>query len=149
MATVTPSVRPTWTALARRGLATAAVASVANALLLTLVLGMGLVEPFVPLSYPPVVFLSAAGAVAATLVYGLLTGRVTDADRTFFRVAVAVLVASFLPDIGLLYVDPGATVPGVLVLMVMHVVVAAVCVASLTELGWGVPRGNRPNGSEE
>lgn len=104
MVTVTPSVRPTWTDLARRGLATAAVASVANALLLTLVLGTGLVEPFAPLSYPPVVFLSAAGAVAATLVYGLLTGRVTDADRTFFRVAVAVLVASFLPDIGLLYV---------------------------------------------
>ncbi|WP_042665849.1 DUF6069 family protein [Haloferax sp. ATB1] len=149
MATVTPAVRPTWTDLMRRGAATAAVATVANALLLTLVLETGLVEPFAPLSYPPVVFLSATGAVAATLVYGLLAGRVADADRTFFRVAVAVLVASFAPDLGLLYVDPGATVPGVLVLMLMHVVVAAVCVASLTELGWGVPEGKRPDATDE
>ncbi|CQR50998.1 MULTISPECIES: DUF6069 family protein [Haloferax] len=149
MATVTPAVRPTWTDLTRRGLATAAVAAVANALLLTLVLETGLVEPFAPLSYPPVVLFSAGGAVGATLVYGLFTGRVADADRTFVRVAGAVLVASFLPDIGLLYADPGATVPGVVVLMVMHVVVAAVCVASLTELGWGVPKGTRPDATEE
>jgi hypothetical protein len=50
----------------------------------------------------------------------------------FTRVAVVVLLLSFVPDVLLLQADPAATVPAVIVLMVMHVVVAVVCVASLT-----------------
>jgi hypothetical protein len=49
-----------------------------------------------------------------------------------------VLVVSFLPDLGLLAGDPAATVPGVLALMVMHVVVAAASVGALV-VG-GAPR---------
>ena len=135
MSTVTPTVQPTRSVLARRGL-TAVVASVAaNSLLLALVLASGAVQSFMPLSYPPVLFLSAVGAIGATLVYGLLSRRVENPDRTFLRVAVVALALSFLPDIGLLFGDPQATILGVLVLMAMHVVVAAVCVGTLTRVG--------------
>jgi hypothetical protein len=103
-----------------------------NAALLAVVLATDLVPPFMALSYPPVVFLSAVGAVGATLVYGVLARRGGNYDRTFRRVAVAVLVLSFIPDIGILVGDPAATLPAVLVLMVMHVTVAAVCIGVLT-----------------
>ncbi len=135
MSTVTPTVRPTRSVLARRGLLAVVLSVLANGLVLSLVLASGAVQPFAPLSYPSVLFLSGAGAAGATLVYGLLSTRVENPDRTFLRVAVAVLVVSFIPDIGLLFGDPQATIPGVLVLMAMHVVVAGVCVGTLTRLG--------------
>ncbi|WP_416838653.1 DUF6069 family protein [Haloferax sp. DFSO52] len=135
MSTVTSTARPTRSVLARRGLTAVVLSVVANALVLTLVLASGAVQPFAPLSYPSVLFLSGAGAVGATLVYGYLTMRVENPDRTFLRVALAVLVVSFLPDFGLLIGDPQATVPGVLVLMAMHVIVASVCVGTLTKIG--------------
>jgi hypothetical protein len=135
MSTVTPTVRPTRSVLARRGLLAVALSIVANALVLTLVLASGVVTPFAPLSYPPVLFLSTVGAIGATLVYGYLTMRSATPDQTFLRVTVAVLLLSFLPDIGLLFGDPQATIPGVVVLMVMHVVVASVCVGTLTRIG--------------
>ncbi|ELZ92000.1 hypothetical protein C440_16849 [Haloferax mucosum ATCC BAA-1512] len=121
--------------LARRGLTAVVVSIAGNGLLLALVLASGVVQPFMPLSYPPVLFLSAVGAIGAALVYGVLSQRVESPDKTFLRVAVAALVLSFLPDIGLLFGDPQATIPGVLVLMAMHVVVAAVCVGTLTRVG--------------
>jgi hypothetical protein len=110
----------------------------ANALL---VVGIGALEVapgFRPLTLPPVVFLSAVGAVGATAVYWLLDRYVDDVDRTFPRVAAAVLVLSFVPDLALLGADPAATVLGVFVLMVMHVVVAAASVGVLVY--WGRTR---------
>jgi CDP-diglyceride synthetase len=91
---------------------------------------------FRALSVPPVAFLSAVGAVGAAVVYELLRRRSATPDRTFRRVAGAVLVVSLVPDVALLVVDDAATLAGVLVLMVMHAVVAAVCVTL-------VPRGAR------
>ena len=72
------------------------------------------------------------GVVGATLVYALLLRRSRAPRRTFVRVAAAVLVLSFLPDLALLALDPAATVGGVVVLMLMHVVVAAASVGVLT-----------------
>jgi len=117
----------------------AVVASVlVNAALVWALGAAGVAPGFRALTYPPVVFLSALGAVGATVVYVLLSRYVDDVDRTFVRVAAAVLVVSFLPDLGLLAGDPAATVPGVLALMVMHVVVAAASVGALV-VG-GAPR---------
>lgn len=117
--------------LAVRGALALLVAVLVNAALVWVAGAVELAPDFQALTYPPVVFLSAVGALGATAVYALLGRFVDDVDRTFTRVAAGVLVLSFLPDVGLLVGDPAATVPGVALLMVMHVVVA---VASVTAL---------------
>lgn len=133
MATTTRSeATPELGTVAVRGVVAAALAAVANAVLVWVVTVTDAVEPFQPLTYPPVVLFSVLGALGAAVVYGVLVRRVADPDRTFLRVAAVVLVVSFLPDVGLLAADPAATVPAVLVLMVMHAVVAAISVATLT-----------------
>lgn len=120
------------TSLLRRGALAIVLAAVGNALLLAAVLASGLVAPFQALSYPPVIFLSAVGAVGATLVYALVVRRSATPARIFTRIASAVLVLSFLPDIALLVIDPAATVGAVVALMLMHVVVAGAAVWALT-----------------
>lgn len=118
--------------LAERGAAAVALSLAGNWLLLWIVLAADLVEPFDALTVPPVTLLTALGALGATLVYWALTRLSDRPDRAFTIVAAVVLVASFLPDLTLLQFDPNATVPAVIVLMLMHVV-AAVCVAFLTD----------------
>lgn len=119
--------------LAKRGALAVGLSVLANWLLLGAILAGNVVEPFDALSFPPVTLLTAVGAVGATLVYGVLTRVVADPDWIFLLIAAVVLVLSFVPDVALLEVEPGATVPGVVVLMLMHVVVAVICVASLTD----------------
>jgi peptidoglycan/LPS O-acetylase OafA/YrhL len=90
---------------------------------------------FRALTIPPVAFLSALGTVGATVFYWFLRRRRSDADRLSGRIAAGVLLLSLIPDVGLLAVDPAATPLAVVVLMVMHVVVAAVSVGLL--VSWG------------
>ncbi|MFC7028952.1 DUF6069 family protein [Halomicroarcula sp. GCM10025324] len=92
---------------------------------------LGVAPGFRPLSVPPVAIFSAVGAVGAVVVYQGFRRYVDRADYYFVRVAAVVLVLSFLPDVGLLFGDPAATVPGVVVLMLMHVVVATASVWAL------------------
>ncbi|MFC6864369.1 DUF6069 family protein [Halomicroarcula sp. GCM10025817] len=92
---------------------------------------LGVAPGFRPLTVPPVAFLSAVGAVGAVVVYQGFRRYLDRPDHYFVRVAAVVLVLSFLPDVGLLVGDPAATVAGVVVLMVMHVVVAAASVWAL------------------
>ena len=117
--------------LAVRGGIAVGLSVVANAVVLVAAQALEIAPDFRALTFPPVLFLSAAGAVA---VYWLLHRRVGRPARTFRRIAVAVLVVSFVPDLALLAIDDAATVPGVIVLVVMHVVVAAVAVGVL--VGW-------------
>lgn len=119
--------------LIARGAIAVSLSTVANWLLLWVVLATDAVEPFDPLSFPPVTLLTVAGAVGATLVYGALKRWVEQPDRTFIRIAAIVLLLSFVPDIALLELDADATVPAVIILMAMHIVVAAICVAILTD----------------
>lgn len=117
----------------RGGLAVA-VAVLANVVFVVGVGALGIAPGFSALTVPPVAFLSALGAAGATVVYWLLrryAGDADRADRTFVRVAVGALVLSFVPDLALLRFDPAATPVAVVVLMVMHVVVAAVSVGLL------------------
>jgi hypothetical protein len=111
------------------------LAVLANAALVVGVGALDVAPEFRALTLPPVVFLSALGAVGATVVYGLLGRDVANRDRTFLRVAGAVLVLSFVPDVALLVVDPAATVLAVVVLVLMHVVVAVASVGALVH--WG------------
>jgi uncharacterized membrane protein YoaK (UPF0700 family) len=118
--------------LVRRGAVAAAVAATANAVLVVAATAAGVAPGLRPLALAPVVLLTVVGVVGATAVYWLLRRRASNPDRTFLRVAAVVLVLSLLPDVGLLSTDPAATVPGVVVLMAMHVVAAAASVAVLT-----------------
>jgi hypothetical protein len=114
-----------------RGAVAVVLAVVANVLLVFVADALSVAPNFQALTVPPVAFLSAVGAAGATLVYWLLPRVTDDRDALFVRIAAVVLVLSFLPDVGLLFADEAATVPGVLVLVLMHVVVAGVAVGTL------------------
>lgn len=119
-----------------RGAVATALSLLGNLGLVVLADALGVAPDFQAIAIPPVAFLTTLGAAGATATYVALGRFTADPDRTFRRVAVAVLVLSFLPDLALLAVDDAATVAGVVVLMAMHVVVAGVCLALL-------PRGER------
>lgn len=119
--------------LAVRGVVAMVLAILVNGLLLGAVLATNLVEPFEHLALGRIALFSALGAVGAAIVFGLLTRRAERPDRAFIIVAVIVLLLSFGPDVWLLQSEPDATVGGVAVLMVMHVVVAASSVFALTD----------------
>lgn len=88
----------------------------------------GIAPEFRAVSLLPVAFLSVVGAAGAAVVYWLAHRYAADGDRTFLRIAGGVVVLSFVPDLALLAVDPAATPAGVVILMGMHVVVAAIAV---------------------
>jgi len=111
-----------------RGGTAAVLGVVANAVLVVAADSLEVAPGFDALTLPPVAVLSAVGAVGATAVYWALGRYVAAADRLFVRLAVAVLVLSFLPSLALLAVDPAATVAGVVALLVTHVTVAAASV---------------------
>lgn len=90
----------------------------------------------VPPEFPPfqgtVAPYTAGGVILAGVVYAALRRFVRDADRVFVWVAIVTLVLSWIPDVALLFInEPGATVPGVAALMVMHAVAAAIVVTLL------------------
>jgi len=118
--------------LAKRGAIAVVLSVVVNLVVLQAVLVPELVQQFEPLNVAPVALFSALGAVGATVAYAVVDKFSETPDRTFTRVAVVVLLLSFVPDVLLLQAEPTATVPAVVVLMVMHVVVAVACVVSLT-----------------
>ncbi len=90
---------------------------------------------FMPLQTTAFIPFTVVGLLGAIIVFAII-GRVARRPvRTFIIVAAVVLVLSFLPDIGLLASGaPGATLPGILVLMLLHVVAAVIVVALLVRL---------------
>jgi hypothetical protein len=81
---------------------------------------------------------TAGGIVLAGLVYGVLRHFVSDANRVYLRLAIVALVLSWIPDVALLFInEPGATVPAVVSLMVMHAVAAVVVVTVLLRIASG------------
>lgn len=119
------------TELGKRGALAVVLSLVVNGLLLGVVLATGVVTPFRPLAFGPVLMLSAVGAAGATATYWVLT-RVSDRpDRLFPGIAGVVLVLSFVPDVTFLPGQQGATWGAIAVLMVMHVTVAAASVWAL------------------
>ena len=78
---------------------------------------------------------TAGGLVLAGVVYAVLRQFVRDAGRVYVRLAIVALVVSWIPDVALLFInEPGATVPAVASLMVMHTVAAAIVVTSLVRI---------------
>jgi len=75
---------------------------------------------------------TAGGIVLAGVVFAAIRRFVSDADRVYVRIAAVALVLSWVPDVGLLVIhDPGATVPAVASLMVMHALAAGIAVTVL------------------
>jgi hypothetical protein len=108
-----------------------------NAIVRTITMALFDIPPeFRPLAWSQFIFFTVVGAVGATVVFAIVARLSQRPIRLFRRIAIGVLLISFLPDIGLLVGRPfpGITVPGVLSLMVMHVVSAVVAVGLLTRL---------------
>ncbi|MGN6326002.1 DUF6069 family protein [Pseudolysinimonas sp.] len=76
--------------------------------------------------------LTIAGVAVAAVVWPLATLLSTRARRLYLVLAVLGLVASFVPDLWILY--RGQPLIGVLALAIMHVAVGAVTVAALLGL---------------
>jgi hypothetical protein len=75
---------------------------------------------------------TAGGIGLAAVVFAAMRRFVRDADRVYVRIAAAALLLSWIPDVGLLIIhDPGATVPAVASLMVMHALAAGIAVTVL------------------
>jgi hypothetical protein len=92
-------------------------------------------EAFFPLKSMDFIALTLAGVLAAVIVYALMGRWAKTPVRTFRIVAGIALPLSFVPDLALLVTGmPGATLAGVLGLMAMHVVAAAIAVGVLTGL---------------
>ncbi len=91
---------------------------------------------FAPLTAPQIIFLTVFGVGGAAVVYGFIGRRAQQPIRAFRRVALIVLVLSWLPDIGLLIAQPypGTSILAVGALMVMHVIAYAISVGLLTTL---------------
>lgn len=75
---------------------------------------------------------TAGGIVLAAVAFAAIRQFVRDAERVYVRLAAIALVLSWIPDVGLLIIhDPGATVPAVASLMVMHALAAGIVVSVL------------------
>jgi len=78
---------------------------------------------------------TAGGVVLAGVAFAVLEHFVRDAARVYVRIAIVALVLSWIPDVALLFIkEPGATVPAVASLMVMHAVAAATVVTLLVRI---------------
>jgi uncharacterized protein DUF6069 len=73
--------------------------------------------------------------VLAGVVYAAVQRFVPDAPPVYVRLAIFALVLSWIPDVAMLFInEPGASVPAVASLMVMHAVAAAIVVTSLVRI---------------
>ncbi|HEV8536317.1 MAG TPA: DUF6069 family protein [Candidatus Limnocylindria bacterium] len=78
---------------------------------------------------------TAGGVILAGATFAVVRRLVRDAVRVYVRLAIVALVLSWIPDVALLFInEPGATVPAVASLMVMHAVAAASVVTLLVRI---------------
>jgi hypothetical protein len=123
-----------WGRFALVGLGTVIAAVLAN--LLVYLIGSVVVD------YDPqfIVLANASGtilftvvpAIVAVLLYAALMRFTSNPARIFTNIAIVVLVLSLIPDLTYIPSVPGASSGQTAILMVMHVVAAAVIVSILT-----------------
>ncbi len=87
-------------------------------------------DEFVPLTPGPIVMWTILGAVIGALGWRLIVTKKANSRALLTKLVPTVLVLSFLPDLALLATDtmPGQSTAGVLALMVMHLLTAAIVV---------------------
>jgi len=78
---------------------------------------------------------TAGGVILAGATFAVLRRFVRDAARAYVRLAIVALLLSWIPDMALLFInEPGASVPAVASLMVMHAVAAVIVVTLLVKI---------------
>ena len=110
---------------------------IANVLVsITAVALVGISPEFEPLYLRPVIGFTAVGVLGAVIVFALVARFSRRPVRLFRRIALVVLLLSFVPDLSLLNASPyaGTTVQSVIALMLMHVVACLISVSLLTTL---------------
>jgi hypothetical protein len=110
--------------------AAVALAVTLNAVVAALAVAAGAPADYPPLTLPALTTFTALGVIAGWIGW-VLIHRMARNPRVVLRVLVpAVVVLSLVPNVVLLATGfiPGTTVVGVVALMVMHVLVAAVAV---------------------
>ena len=87
------------------------------------------------LSAVPVAFWTILGTLGATIVFAFMRRNPENLKRRFMLVAIIVLFISFIPDIAIYFVSipgfTGATIGGLLALMLLHVTTALITVSLL------------------
>ena len=115
----------------KTGAAAGAIAAVANVAVSAIARGpFDASDEFVPLTPGPIVLWTIVGAVIGAIGWRLIVTKKANSRALLAKLVPTVLVLSFLPDLALLATDtmPGQSTTGVVALMVMHVLTAAVVV---------------------
>jgi Kef-type K+ transport system membrane component KefB len=118
---------------ARLGLATVVAATVANVLVYYLGAAIIGYDPtFVVLAnVGGVLFFTIPAAIIAVLLYAVLLRTVDNPERTFAIISAVVLVLSVIPDVTYIPTVAGSSSAQTAVLILMHIVAAAVIVGML------------------
>jgi hypothetical protein len=115
------------------GAAAGVIAAVANIVISVIARGpLGASGDFVPLTPAPILMWTIIGALLGGVGWRLIVNRSARSSALLTTLVPTVLVLSLIPDVALLATDstPGQTTAGVVALMVMHVVTAAIAVTA-------------------
>jgi hypothetical protein len=89
-------------------------------------------DDFAPLTPGPIVLWTILGSIIGAVGWRLIVNKKANSRGLLNKLVPTVLVLSLIPDVALLASDsmPGQTTAGVLALMVMHVLTAAIVVTA-------------------
>ena len=125
------AIRRVWLA----GGAALVLSLLANAIVRTVVVAMFSISPLFRAleTWDTIIIFTLVGVFGATVVFAILSRLTKHAIKLFRWLAGFLLILSFIPNILMLTLDaPGATLPAVISLMVMHVITAGITVGLLT-----------------
>jgi peptidoglycan/LPS O-acetylase OafA/YrhL len=110
----------------------AVVATAMNAVIAAIAHGAGASSQFQALQLPTYGTFTVIGVLAGAAGWAVVRAKARNPRRVMRVLAPAVVLVSFVPDVlvGISAGLPGASWGGVVALMVMHVVVAAVAIAA-------------------
>jgi uncharacterized membrane-anchored protein len=109
------------------------VAIVGNLLVLAIFNALFEIPPTLPaFAVVPVIIVTVIGVLGAALVFALIARYTRRPIRIFQITSLVVLLVSFIPNIGM-FTREDASVPGIIGLMIMHVVAAAAAVGIMTK----------------
>ena len=115
------------------GAAAGVIAAVTNVVISVIARGpLGASDDFVALTPAPILMWTIIGAVVGAVGWRLIVNTSARSRSLLTTLVPTVLVLSLSPDVALLATDstPGQTTTGVVALMVMHVVTAAIAVTA-------------------